>query len=72
MELLLILFLIIAILSLFLITRQERIRAYRLNRGLKGYNSHKDYLEEVKEATKKRFEEEASQQAYKNNLKKDI
>lgn len=71
MYLILLIFLLIALLSLFFINRQEHIRAYRLSQG-KGYNAHKDYLEEVKAATKKRFEEEAAQQAYKNNIKKNL
>lgn len=71
MYLILSIFLLIALLSLFFINRQEHIRSYRLTRG-RGGNTHKDYLEEVKEATKKRFEEEAAQQAYKNNLKRNL
>lgn len=67
MPLLLLIFLVIAILSLFLINQQKHNRDFKT----KGYGSKKDYLEDVKEATKKRFEEEAEQQNYKNNIKKD-
>lgn len=70
MELILVLALIVGVLSLAAIKKQERNRANRFNkRG--HYNAHKDYLDDVKKATKKRFEEEQSQQEYKNNIKRN-
>ncbi len=70
MELTLLIFLIIAIVSLVSIKKQQKKKDARLDRT-KHYNPHKDYLDDAKAATKKRFEEEAAQQAYKNNIKKD-
>ncbi len=70
MDLILLLFLIIAIISLVAIKRQQKKNNARFNRT-KHYNPHTNYLNKIKEATKKRFEEEAEQQVYKNNIKKD-
>jgi hypothetical protein len=70
MDLILLIFLIIAIVSLVAIKKQQKKRDARLNHE-KHYNPNKDYLDDVKAATKKCFEEEAEQQSYKNNIKKD-
>lgn len=70
MEIILILVLIGGLCSLFFIKKQERVRRNRPDQK-KHYNPNEDYLNTVKEATKKRFEEEAAQQAYKNKIKKD-
>lgn len=70
MGLILIVVLIFGSLGLFFIDKQDRKRKKRIDLE-KHYNPNEDYLEKVKEATKKRFEEEAAQQAYKNNIKKD-
>lgn len=70
MDLILLIFLIITIVSLMIIKKRQKKKLTRLNR-VKHYNPHKDYLDDVKAATKKRFEEEAAQQTYKNNIKKD-
>lgn len=70
MGLILIIVLIFGFFGLFFIDKQERKRKNRIDLE-KHYNPNEDYLEKVKEATKKRFEEEAAQQAYKNNIKKD-
>jgi len=67
MELLLIIVLILTLISLALIKKHEETKASRFRH----YTSDKDYLDTVKEATKKRFEEEQNQQEYKNNIKKD-
>jgi len=70
MEIILILVLISGLSGLFFIKKQERVRRSRLDQR-KHYNPNEDYLKKVKEATKKRFEEEQAQQAYKNNIRKD-
>ena len=70
MEIILILVLIGGLSGLFFIKKQERVRRARPDQR-KHYNPHEDYLNTVKEATKKRFEEEQAQQAYKNKIKKD-
>ncbi len=72
MELILILALISGLLGLVSIKRQRRLTRDRFSqRRLKHYNPREDYLEKVKEATKKRFEEEQKDQEYKNNIKKN-
>lgn len=68
--LILLIFLIAATISLLAIKKQRKKRNARFNR-VRHYNPHKNYLDQVKAATKKRFEEEAAQQSYKNNIKKD-
>jgi len=70
MELILLLALILGVFSLFTIKKQERARHARFDKQ-KHYNANEDYLEKVKEATKKRFEEEQAQQEYKNDIKKN-
>lgn len=73
MELIIFIALISGMLSLIFINREERkIREkFEQKPNRRHYNKKVDYLEKVKEATKKRFEEEATQQSYKNNIKKD-
>jgi hypothetical protein len=72
MEIIILIALISGLLSLIFITKEERkIKdqfIQKVNR--RHYNKNIDYLENVKEATKKRFEEEGVQQSYKNNIKK--
>jgi beta-lactamase regulating signal transducer with metallopeptidase domain len=70
MELILILALIGGVLGLTAIKKQQRIRAARFSQR-KYYNPNEDYLKTVKEATKKRLDEEQSQQEYKTNVRKD-
>lgn len=70
MEIVLFIALIIAILSLITIKKQEYLRGARFSkRRYYKKNSSREYLEKVKEATKKRFEEESKNQEYKNNIK---
>jgi|GEM_PF-4779097 hypothetical protein len=70
MEIILILVLVGGLSSLFFIKKQELVHRTRPDQK-KHYNPNEDYLDKVKEATKKRFEEEQAQQAYKNKIKKD-
>ena len=71
MELLLIIALVVALLSLAFIKKREHDKNSRFDRDKKHYNPNEDYLNKVKEATKKRFEEEQAQQDYKNKIKKN-
>lgn len=70
MELILILFLILAVSGLFAIKKQRENWQNRFSQR-KPSLSKKDYLESIKEAGRKRSAEEAAEQAYKNNIKKD-
>ena len=69
MELILIIALIGGLLGLFFIQRHGNTRRNPFNG--RHYSSHEDYLNKIKESTKKRFEEEQAQQEYKNNIRKD-
>lgn len=71
MEIILIVFLIITSILLLLMKRQERISAYRADRGRSSrtINSKDDYLTKVKKDTESRLENEKKQQPYNNNKK---
>jgi hypothetical protein len=73
MEIVFIIFLVIALTFLFLMKRQERIREYNSPKShfSKPLSSREEYLKKVKDATKNRLDFEEKEQRYKSDIKKN-
>jgi hypothetical protein len=73
MEILFIIFLIIALVFLFLMKRQERIREYDSPKShfSRPLNSREAYLKKVKDDTENRLNFEKKEQQYKSDIKKE-
>jgi hypothetical protein len=73
MEIVFIIFLVIALTSLFLMRRQERIKEFNScgSRTVRPLNSRDAFLKKVKDDTKNRLDFEDKEQQYKNDIKKN-
>ena len=73
MEIFFMIFLVLALVFLFLMKRQERIREYNSPKShfSRPLNSRDEYLKKVKDDTKNRLDFEKKEQQYKSDIKKE-